>query len=336
VTEDESPQEHPGHQRHDEREEHPEDILHRARQGLPLSAQERLIKREHLLRCDVCRLLEETRKELLDEAARPPAGTSISALVAATMTSFEAPSARPTAAATPPTRSKVRPRHPARMAAFAAAAICLLTGVALAARWLVEARTTSRVQQEPASSVTVPSMHVGLHPADGRGAQPAAHGEPGPAAQGAPLVEDAPGRRASLADDAATLFSRATAARRAGRVDEARRAYASLWRDFPDTVEARTGQVAYARWLLDRHQATPAAQAFADYLRSNPHGTLAAEARVGLAEALELGGDRAGARRAWQGVLDDPAARAFARHARGRLRALDTPARDGADGLRPP
>lgn len=326
MTEDEL-QGHPAA----DRDDHPEDILHRARLGLPLSAQERLIRREHLRSCDVCRLLEETRIDLLDEAARPPAGTSISALVAATMTSFEAPSARRAADPTPLTRSKPGTRRPARAAAFAAAGICLLAGVALAARWIVEGRTTSRVQ-ELSSPVAALAKHVGLDPAGARATPPAAPGQPNTPGEAAPLLEGPAGPSASRSDDAATLFARATAARRAGRTDEAGRAYASLWRDFPETVEGRTGQVAYARWLLDRHEAAPAALAFADYLRRNPHGTLAAEARVGLAEALELGGDRPGARRAWQGVLDDPAARAFARHARGRLRALDTGARDTVEG----
>jgi len=314
---DEAPEGHP--------EAHPEDLLHRARAGQFLSPRERLQRKEHLRTCDVCRLLEETRAELLDEAARPPSGKSITELVAATMAAFQAPSAQGPPA--PPTGRRGSARHPARMAAVAAAVVCAVTGVALAARWIVEARTAPRAPDQVSSDQATPPRRVG-HPTgplaaaaapsdgDASGTQPAPAG-----ATGAPAA-------ASPGGGAAALFARATAARRAGRVDEARRAYQQLGRDFPATIEAQTGQVAYGRWLLDRDEAQPAAVVFDDYLRANPRGTLAAEAAVGRAEALERLGDRPGARRAWEDVLVNPAAGAFGRHARARLRALEGRARD--------
>jgi len=157
------------------------------------------------------------------------------------------------------------------------------------------------------------------------------------AADVAPELEQQAAPRQEPDATARALFARATEARRAGHVDEAHRAYDRLWREFPATEEAQTGRVAYGRWLLDRGQAGPAAIAFADYLRSYPQGTLAVEAGVGRAEALELLGDRPSARRAWQAVLRDPAAGAFASYVRARLRALDAPAQQtGRERRRPP
>jgi len=285
--------------------EHPEEILHRARAGLPLSARERLIRLEHLRACDVCRLLEETRADLLDEASRPADGKSITELVAAAMASFPAP---------PPVPRRTRARHPARMADVALVAVFVLAGAALAARWIVEKRASE--QARVSGAVAVRAGRAGAEHA------PRANGAPtlGAADDGPAL----PARPATAADNgAAELFARATAARRAGDVNEARRTYDRLWQDFPETLEAQTGRVAYGRWLLDRGEARAARGAFADYLRRAPRGTLAAEARVGLAEALDLLGDRVRARQAWQDVLANPADIAFPGRATTRLRALD-------------
>ena len=305
-----------------EREEHPEELLHRARVGLPLSARERSLRIEHLRGCDVCRLLEETRSDLLEEAARPAGGKSITDLVAATMASYEATEAPRPPSSRGPRRGYAR--HPARTVVLAAVAVCAVTGVALAARWIVEARTAGRAGVTPARvAAHAPRTGVRRASAPHVAAEAAATTEQLPPM---PAPEDAAAGDAS----AAALFARATEARRAGRADDARRAYEHLWRAYPTTLEARTGRVAYGRWLLDRHEPAPAAVAFGDYLRSDPHGTLSAEARVGLSEALELLGDRARARRAWQDVLDDPAAGTSADHAKARLRSLDGGGRAGA------
>jgi len=298
-------------------EEHPDDILHRARVGLPLSARERMLRLEHLRACDVCRLLEETRVDLLDEAERPDrAGTSIAELIAATMATFE-----PTGAPQPGFRSRRltgtgRARHATRTAAAVAAVLCAVAGAALAARWIVETRAARHVTPATPSRVTARGAGEQLHRP--RGAPPTEVEPEGE--QRAPPTQGPQG-------GAGELFARATEARRAGLVDDARRAYDRLWRQFPATEEAQAGRVAYGRWLLDLGQAGPAAAAFADYLQGHPRGTLAVEARVGLAEAMELLGDGPGARRAWQAVLDDPAAGALASHAKARLRSLDAGAR---------
>lgn len=313
-------------------QEHPEELLHRARAGLPLSARERRLRLEHLRACDVCRLLEETRVSLLDEAARAQgdhSGKSIAELVAATMASYQAPEARRPPSQPIGPRGRGRARHPARMAALAALVVCAGAGVALAAHWIAETRTAERAHEAASARV---AAHL-AHPSDRAAGGLAATSSVQVATEAAPA---APGTSPAPAGGAAALFARATEARRAGQVDDARRFYDRLWQEFPGTVEAQTGRVAYARWLLDRHEAQPAAGAFADYLRSSPRGTLAAEASVGLAEALELSGDRPRARRAWQEVLDNPAAGAFADHAKARLRSLDAPARQlTTDGVRP-
>jgi TolA-binding protein len=325
---------HPAGQPQGPTEDHPEDILHRARVGSPLSARERAIRAQHLRSCDVCRLLEQARLELLDEAARP-GGESITALVAATMASFQVAPA-PVPAATPAeTGRRRRAPLPARLALPAAAVVCLVAGAALAARWIVEARTAPRARAE-ASPSAAPSGRVALHyPTASPAARPVDPAPGVPDAWEAPAPPEVSAASSAAASGGpAALFARATEARRAGRIDEARRTYERLWRDFPGTAEAQTGRVAYARWLLDRHQPQPAAVAFGDYLRTNPHGTLTAEAAVGLAEAFEALDDWREARRAWEQVLVEPGARAFARHARARLRALEARTPDRAGGER--
>lgn len=317
-------------------DEHPDELLHRARVGLPLTPRERLITRDHLRTCDVCRLLEETRADLLDEAARPSDGKSITALVAATMASFQAPAAPVPAAPPSPARRSGRGRHAARLPAFAAGAVCLVAGVALAARWMVESPPATRAQEELSSHTAARERRAVVRPVPAPADAPAPPVQPDVAPPAAPALAVPAPPGAASSGGAAMLFARATEARRAGRVDEARVAYDRLWRDFPETVEARTGQVAYGRWLLDRHEARPAAAAFDDYLRGNPDGTLAAEAAVGLAEARESLGDREQARRAWEQVLANPAASAFTRHARARLRALEARAGLTTDGARAP
>jgi len=213
-----------------------------------------------------------------------------------------------------------------------AAVVCLVAGVALAARWIARAHTTTPPREQAAAVAS--SRRVALHPATARaGAGP---GEPAREPPAAPEVPASPATSAASGagglGGAATLFARATEARRAGRVAEASQAYERLRREFPATVEAETGLVAYARWLLDRGQYQPAAAAFGDSLRAHPQGTLAAEASVGLAESFEALHEWPQARQAWGQVLVQPSAQAFARHARARLRALEAAARDHADG----
>jgi len=322
---DEPREEGPAEHREDHHhEDHFEELLHRERAELPLSPQERLVRLEHLRRCSACRFLEDARGDLFDEVARPVNGKSISELVTATMASFE-PASRPAPMAPQPSPARLatpRRRAHARLPALTAALVCAVAGVALAAHWIGGTRREEAPLPSPRSQPATPAPR-------GHGGQP---NGPAFSQSGAPP----PQAKLPSAEGPAALFARATEARQAGRVDEARLAYDRLWQDFPGSLEAQTSLVARGRWLLDRNEAQAAATAFADYLRAAPGGPLAAEASVGLAESLEQARDWPRARQAWQDVLANPAAGLQSAQARARLRALERLVRRGADATEAP
>ncbi len=105
---------------------------------------------------------------------------------------------------------------------------------------------------------------------------------------------------------AAELFRDANAERRAGNIGRAIDLYRALQKRHPDAPETQASRVSLGRLLLDRQgDAGGALAQFDAYLKASvaDNGTLAEEARVGRALALEQLGRRDDERRAWEELV---------------------------------
>jgi TolA-binding protein len=102
------------------------------------------------------------------------------------------------------------------------------------------------------------------------------------------------------ADD---VFADANRARRAGDYTVALRRYAQLHRQFPGTRQEMTARVIVGDLSLTSGATRDALASFDSYLAATPDGTLAEEARVGRALALQKLGRRGEERDAWKQLL---------------------------------
>jgi len=118
------------------------------------------------------------------------------------------------------------------------------------------------------------------------------------------------------------IFADANRARRSGDYAAALADYQKLSTQFPGTREAITGHMIVGELALARHAPDEALKQFDSYLASSPNGTLAEEARVGRAEALQTLGRAADERAAWQDLLRKHPASVHAQRARARLNQL--------------
>lgn len=126
--------------------------------------------------------------------------------------------------------------------------------------------------------------------------------------------------------DAATLLSQAAAAESAGRTATASRLYLELGRLFPGTREEVAARALHAQLSLDRlGNPAQALALFERYLAAQPTGTLAEEARLGRARALERLGRTTDERAAWVELLRAHPRSVHAAAARTRLAALGAP-----------
>jgi len=119
------------------------------------------------------------------------------------------------------------------------------------------------------------------------------------------------------------LFASANEARRHGDPTQAVRLYRQLQQQFAGTREETTSRVLLARLLLDRGEEIGQSLAlFARYLGETPNGTLAEEARLGRALALQRLGHAHEERQAWQELLTYHPNTIHAERARKRLDEL--------------
>jgi hypothetical protein len=126
--------------------------------------------------------------------------------------------------------------------------------------------------------------------------------------------------------DAATLLALAEEAESGGRLASASRLYGELGRSFPGTREDIVARALHGQLLLDRlGSPTRALALFEAYLKAEPAGTLAEEARLGRARSLERLGRPSEERAAWLDLLRVHPRSIHAAAARARLAALDKP-----------
>jgi TolA-binding protein len=127
---------------------------------------------------------------------------------------------------------------------------------------------------------------------------------------------------------AADLFRDANAERRNGNVVKASELYRALQKQHPSSAEAQASHVSLGRLLLDK-QGDPAGalNEFDAYLKGTvavaDGGTLAEEARVGRAMALQHLGRTDEERRAWEDLIQRHPSSLHVARARDRLNQLD-------------
>jgi hypothetical protein len=149
-------------------------------------------------------------------------------------------------------------------------------------------------------------------------ALPAAAPEPSPAEPAA-----APAAEAPQPERASEVFAAAARARREGDSTRAEGLYAHLAATFPGTREEMLARVLRGQTLLDNlGRPGDALAAFDAYLRDQPNGALAEQARAGRAQALWLLGRPAEEAAAWRDLLALHPRSLHAALARSRLAAL--------------
>jgi TolA-binding protein len=159
--------------------------------------------------------------------------------------------------------------------------------------------------EEPAPTVAAPTTVVPAPPQGGRAvAAPAPQPEPPVAIdpfEGLPAPLSLP-PPAPSPENAATLFARALAERQAGRAPAAIATFRELQREFADSSEATVALVSLGDLLLESRLPAEALAYFQAYLRRAPSGTLAPEAWIGKARALDALGRPSEAQAAWNEI----------------------------------
>ncbi|MCA9582389.1 MAG: tetratricopeptide repeat protein [Myxococcales bacterium] len=294
---------------------HPEALFDRLAAGT-LSDSERETLQEHCKDCSICAL--EWR---LREAAAVADNTIDRATIAAVAHKHLATK-----------RSKKLTRLPFRRALLVAATFAMLSATAMAAVWIQRVVT----QHSDDSTRELPKQKGPKTPPP----QPPPPTEPEAEPETAPSeaeptgtdAADPPpaGRKRSArkpptpVPSAGELFEQGRARRTARSYAEARDAFEELVRRYPTSAEAQVARISLGNLYLTQFRDPKRAErTFASYLRHESHTSLAAEARVGLAESFRLRGDRQGEVAAWKEVLSHHPGSIHARKAVVRLRELD-------------
>jgi TolA-binding protein len=286
---------------------HPDDLLHRARRGRPLSRDEQLYLDAHLRDCSTCRFVGDAGRAF-DSEPTESAPAQVDALVERTMRRLRSP-------------ARVGRALPRRLAAGAITVVGMIGGVAFAGYWgsrhpppaheVVAPRAPA-----PPAAVKHRAVTVAVPPVD-----------PAPPSTAARSLVPA-SRRVALAprsDDgetAAHLFGVANRARRQGDTASAEAAYDALWSKFRASPEAVASRAIAGQWMLDRGMLRAAIALFRQYLAAAVRGELEEDVLVGLADAHESNGDRAAAVAIWARLLAEHPRSVHAERAREGLRRL--------------
>ncbi len=310
---------------------------------LTTSEEQRLLA--HVRQCAVCRLERLARQDFRREAEDPEADLYAHRLVAALIvpTSLQEGLRQP-----------VRSRMRHLRVALIAAAMVSVAGWAAAARWsgapwtgsAHNAQNPTPARNERASADGQPPGHVGDVVPSPAPSPPDTLGEssavpPAPAvvspslsrverriarAQPAPLPLAPPREPANPVlspPDAATLFGRATDARRLGDHAGAAHLYRALIEDFPSSSEAHEALALLGRLLLDDTDAEGALRCFERYLATG--GALREDVMLGRALSLRRLGRIPDETRAWTELVAEYPSSVHAERARRRLLDLASP-----------
>jgi TolA-binding protein len=303
---------------------HPEEMLDAARRGT-LGPQGEADLRAHLDRCLACRLSLSLNDDLRAEAsvASRKAGAADAALLARMVTGALVDVPR---AAGEPRFGAPRTGMTFRRAAVAAV-LLLVGGSAGAGVWANRDAIARRfspeiVQLAPPASRPPPARAKPAAAPKSQPIEPKAEEAPAPVEAAPVRVRARVAARPAPEASAEALFSEANRARRAGDYEGALRGYAELRRTHPGSREEITARVVGANVLLTQGAAREALAGFDGYLSASSDGTLAEEARVGRALALQRLGRRADERAAWNDLLRKHPDTVQGERARGRLAEL--------------
>jgi TolA-binding protein len=303
---------------------HPEEMLDAARRGT-LGAEGEADLRAHLARCAACRLSLTLPDDLRIEGAVTGADSALLAsMVGGAMLD------EPRVAADPRFH-RAHGSHPWRRAAVALV-LLLAGGSAGAAVWA--GRDTIARKFEPIIVQLRHARHAEA-PREQPHVRHAAAAAPAPVIVEAPPVAPPPAivparaprgrievRIPGTAQSAEALFAEANSARRAGQYSLALRRYAELRHAYPGSREELTARVVVGDLMLAEGSAREALSSFDSYLAASADGTLAEEARVGRALALQRLGRRDEERAAWTQVLRKHPDSVQGARARSRLEEL--------------
>jgi TolA-binding protein len=232
--------------------------------------------------------------------------------------------------------SVARPRRRRGASAVAAIVLFAATG-ATASFWSVPRAVVSHLLVQAPWRAPHPTPETKPASAPTKVASPLAGVEPAlrgteivfaPAPRATKLPLGAAAARPKAPEEAAPLsadqiFASANEARRRGDSIQAVKLYRQLQQQFPGTREETTSRVLLGRLLLDRGEDTGQSLGlFARYLAETPNGTLAEEARLGRALALQHLGRPHEERQAWQELLTYHPNSIHAERARKRLDEL--------------
>lgn len=340
---------------------HPDELLAREASS-SLTAREWADLSAHLARCPACALDRAARREAARVRAPSDLDHAIAARVVGRLMSGQHPELLP---AKHTGASGGGGRRLAYVAlALLLISGTATAGVALVAqiRHRDEPRVEAEARPTPRARVAAPKRQRTA--TDPRGSEEAAALSPPPTPEAAPVAVEppppspaaatrpmrlherdsdrtiagsasrpSPGRALAGRDlgershpDAATLLSQAEAAESAGRPNSASALYGELGRQFPGTREEIVARALHGQLALDRLESPGRALAlFERYLAVEPHGTLAEEARLGRARALERLGRASDERAAWRELLRAHPRSVHAAAARARLATLDGP-----------
>ncbi|MBI5489849.1 MAG: zf-HC2 domain-containing protein [Deltaproteobacteria bacterium] len=328
---------------------HPEELLDAWRRGAVLAPADRSRLQEHLDACDPCAFERAVVEDFARELDREdPADDAAAAAAAA-----GALADRRVGPGPEPAR-RIRwagSRRRFRLLLVAAVLLAAAVGAAAAAWYalVVIARRDSGAATPAAcppgssglaGSTVFSSPAAGTRGPGGAAPDPAPAGpsspsaaEPVPAVEpvrpppsrppARPAVEPAPNAGTNPDGDAASLFSRANAARRSRDYGVAAAAYGELGRLFPGSLEELLSRVTYGTLLLEvLGQPQRALGLFDSYLAAARGGTMAEEALVGRALALGRLGRTDEERAAWHALLAEFPESTHADRARRRIEAL--------------
>jgi hypothetical protein len=307
---------------------HPEDLLDHERNG-ELTAEERVRLDSHTRTCAPCAFVRTAARDFESERKSVPGDAALINRISAVALEAAVTLAGPTSGH----RSafvRTRPRRARRAWAIAGVLMFAATG-ATASFWSVRHVLVPRLFVNTPSQAPLPPAEPKETPAP-RTAGPRVEFAPIEVVAPAPQPAKAPVPRVATAPKAAEeptlsaeqMLTAANEARRRGDAVQATKAYRQLMQPpYSGTREAALARFNLAKMLQERGEdPAQALSLFTSFLAESPNGTLAEEARLGRAVALQRLGRPQEERQAWQDLLSSHPKSIHAERARKRLDEL--------------
>jgi hypothetical protein len=307
---------------------HPEELLDHERNG-ELTPEERERLDSHTKKCAPCALVRAATRDFEAERKSVPGDAALINRISGVALEAAATLAGP-ASGHRSAFVRSRPRRVRRAWAIAGVLMFAATG-ATASFWSVRHVLVSRLFVNTPSQAPAPPPQPKEAPPP-RAAGPRVEFTPLEAPVPAPQAARAPAPRVTTAPKAAEepalsaeqILTAANEARRHGDSVQAAKAYRQLMQPpYAGTRESSLARFNLAKMLQERGEDPGQTLAlFTSFLAESPNGTLAEEARLGRAVALQRLGRPQEERQAWQDLLSSHPQSIHAERARKRLDEL--------------